>query len=99
MPKVNEDGTELKFKILPHYFEDIKAGRKQADLRVLDNRWSAVLNTAHRVVFVHTESGEEITKEIRSIEEVGPPGLLRLFADIGEVATGRLWLIVFKREV
>ena len=85
MPTVSPNGKMVTFKMMPHYLEDIKCGRKEVDIRRLDPRWHAILCHAEKVKFESTEADDCVVYELRKIVPLSDKEVelvLKLYADV-----------------
>ncbi len=85
MPTVSLDGEIVTLKVLPHYLEDIRSGRKKADVRRLDARWLNIFEYADKVKFVSTESdsfAEYFLEDLTELGGVEVEIIQRLYADV-----------------
>ena len=102
MPEISKNGSTIIFRILPHYYEDIVTGRKQADVRLLENKWYDLVRHADYIKFVCGKKSLTVDIDELGVLEI-QDGIIKrtlraFFTDVSLATTGtgcRVYVIHF----
>ena len=78
-------GLTYRMNLNPRPFESVKSGRKTVEMRLNDER-RRYIDDGDYILFVHTETGEELFVRVRGRVEY--PSFYELYANHGKTAIG-----------